>query len=193
MAFLKREGQDDGARRLSGRLVHLRHPEVRDYAEWAALRERSRAFLTPWEPTWADDELTRASFRFRLRRYADDIREGRGFPFLAFRHDDNVLVGGVTLSRVQRGVAQMASLGYWVGAPHQGRGFTTDAVRAVVAFAFEDLGLHRVEAAVRPNNPASRRVLEKAGFRHEGLARAYLKINGAWCDHLLFARLCDDA
>ena len=81
----------------------------------------------------------------------------------------------------------MASLGYWAGEMYAGQGYITAAVRAVVRYAFEDLELHRVEAACQPDNIASRRVLEKAGFEHEGMARAYLKINGAWRDHLLFA------
>jgi ribosomal-protein-alanine N-acetyltransferase len=192
MAFLRREGGEEGGRRVVGRLVYLRHPELKDFPEWSALRERSRAFLTPWEPTWAEDELTRAAYRYRLRRYADDIRDGRGYAFFAFRKEDDRLVGGLTLSRVQRGVAQMCSLGYWVGEPYQGRGYTTDGVRAAVTFAFEELGLHRVEAAVQPANTASRRVLSKAGFQEEGFARAYLKIAGAWCDHVLFGRVRDD-
>jgi [ribosomal protein S5]-alanine N-acetyltransferase len=94
--------------------------------------------------------------------------------------------GGVTLSNIRRGVAQMASLGYWAGKAFTGQGYITAAVRACVRYAFEDLDLHRVEAACQPDNMPSRRVLEKAGFTQEGSARAYLKINGKWRDHLLF-------
>lgn len=173
-------------RRVEGARLYLRPPELKDHTEWARLRSASRAFLTPWEPTWAEDELTRAAFRFRLRRYAEDIREGRSYPFLTFRRDDDTLIGGITVSRVQRGVAQMCSIGYWVGEPFQGQGYTTDAVATVVRYCFEDLGLHRVEAACQPHNSASRRVLVKAGFTEEGLARRYLKIDGDWRDHVLY-------
>jgi len=173
-------------RRLDAARVFLRPPELRDFAAWADLREASRQFLTPWEPTWADDELTRSSFRYRLRRYAEDMREGRGYPFLIFRTADEALVGGINVTRVQRGVAQMCSIGYWVGEAFQGRGYTTEAVGAVAQYCFEDLGLHRVEAACQPHNSASRRVLAKAGFTEEGFARRYLKIDGDWRDHVLF-------
>jgi ribosomal-protein-alanine N-acetyltransferase len=172
-------------RRLEADRVFLRPPELRDYAEWAELREASRGFLTPWEPTWAEDELTRPAFRYRLRRYAEDMREGRGFPFFVFRRNDETLVGGINVSRVQRGVAQMCSIGYWVGESHQGRGYTSEAVNAVVGYCFDDLGLHRVEAACQPHNAASRRVLAKVGFTEEGFARRYLKIDGDWRDHVL--------
>lgn len=192
MVLLRRDGPEDQGRRIVGDGVMLRHPELRDYAEWAELRERSRDFLTPWEPTWGAEELSRASYRYRLRRYAEDIRDGRAFPFFVFRTVDGALVGGATLSRVQRGVAMTCSLGYWVGNSFQGRGYTTAAVRALARYCFGELGLHRVEAACQPDNGPSRRVLEKVGFEQEGYARAYLRINGAWRDHLLFA-LIDEA
>jgi ribosomal-protein-alanine N-acetyltransferase len=181
----------EGARRIDGEGVYLRAPEARDYQEWADVREASRAFLTPWEPTWAADETSRASFRYKLRRYAEDARDDRAYALFVFREGDDALLGGVTLSNVRRGVAQTASLGYWAGQMHAGKGYTTAAVRAVVRHGFEDLELHRIEAACQPDNIASRRVLEKAGFTHEGAARAYLKINGQWRDHLLFGVVND--
>lgn len=184
MAVMRRDG--DFSRRIDGEGVFLRAPEPRDYAEWAALREASRAYLTPWEPTWAADELSRGSYRYKLRRYAEDVRDDRAYAFFIFREADGALAGGVTLSNVRRGVAQMASMGYWAGQSFAGRGYTTAAVRACISYAFEDLDLHRVEAACQPENAASRRVLEKAGFVQEGRALAYLKINGQWRDHLLW-------
>lgn len=184
MALMRKDGE--GARRIDGEGVYLRAPELRDYQDWADLRDASRAYLTPWEPTWAQDETSRGSYRYKLRRYAEDARDDRAHALFVFREDDDALVGGVTLSNIRRGVAQMASLGYWAGEKYAGNGYTTAAVRAIVRHAFEELDLHRVEAACQPDNLASRRVLEKAGFTQEGAARAYLKINGAWRDHLLF-------
>lgn len=189
MALMRKDS--DGLRRIDGEGVYLRAPELRDYQEWADLRDASRDFLSPWEPTWAQDETSRGSFRYKLRRYAEDARDDKAYALFVFREDDDALVGGVTLSNLRRGVAQMASLGYWAGERFSGRGYTTAAVRAVVRYAFEDLDLHRVEAACQPDNVASRRVLEKAGFTHEGAARAYLKINGQWRDHLLFGLVND--
>ncbi len=186
MAFLRRDGEEAG-RRLAGEGVYLRHPELRDFQAWSQLRAGSRAFLEPWEPTWPEDELTSSAYRYKLRRYAHDIRDQKSFPFYVFRESDQQLVGGVTLSQIRRGAAQMGTLGYWVGEQFQGQGYTTAAARAVIGFAFDDLGLHRVEAACQPENGASRKVLEKAGFREEGRARAYLKIDGEWRDHVLFA------
>jgi ribosomal-protein-alanine N-acetyltransferase len=102
------------------------------------------------------------------------------------------LVGGLNISNVRRGVAQAASVGYWIGLPFVGRGLMTDATEAAVRFAFGTLGLNRLEAACLPSNMASARVLEKTGFAKEGRARRYLKINDEWQDHDLYAMLQDD-
>jgi ribosomal-protein-alanine N-acetyltransferase len=104
-----------------------------------------------------------------------------------------VLLGGLTLANVRRGVAQAGSLGYWIGEPYARRGYMAASVRALLPFAFGGLRLHRVEAACIPSNSASIRLLEKSGFTREGYAREYLCINGIWQDHLLYARLKDDA
>jgi ribosomal-protein-alanine N-acetyltransferase len=177
---------------IAGDGIVLRTPQMADYAAWAALREQSRDFLVPWEPTWPADDLTRAAFRQRLKRYAEDLRTDQAYPFFLFRKEDNVLVGGLALANVRRGVAQAGSLGYWIGAPHVRRGYMTAAVRALVPAAFDLLRLHRVEAACIPSNIASVRLLEKTGFRREGYARAYLCINGMWQDNLLYAQLRSD-
>lgn len=189
MALMRRDA--DGSRRIDGGGVYLRAPELRDYQDWAEVREASRAFLTPWEPTWAADETSRGSYRYKLRRYIEDARDDKAYALFVFREEDDALVGGVTLSNIRRGVAQTASLGYWAGQRFSGQGYITAAVRAAVRYAFDDLELHRVEAACQPDNAASRRVLEKAGFTHEGMARGYLKINGGWRDHLLFGIVHD--
>jgi len=183
----------EGALVVEGEGVRLRPPRLSDHGDWAALRQVSRDFLQPWEPTWAPDDLSRAAFRRRLAVYARDIEAGQGYPFFVFRRDDDKLVGGVTLSNVRRGVAQAASMGYWIGRPYARSGHTLSAVRAVCGFAFDKLRLHRVEAACLPSNEPSRNLLLKAGFSLEGRARAYLKINGAWRDHLLFGLVEDEA
>jgi [ribosomal protein S5]-alanine N-acetyltransferase len=185
-------GSPPAPTRLVGRYTHLRMPEDRDWRPWADLRAVSREFLIPWEPTWPPDALTRESFRRRLRRYGIDWREDGGYSFFIFRQDDNAFIGGVTLGNVRRGVAQSGTLGYWIGQPYARRGYMTDALRAVVAFSFEALELHRLEAACLPTNTASRRVLCKIGFKEEGYARKYLRINGEWSDHLLFALIGSD-
>jgi ribosomal-protein-alanine N-acetyltransferase len=192
MAFFRSVSFSDSVPAIVGDGVSLRVPQSSDYAEWAALRETSRDFLVPWEPTWPDDDLSRGAFRRRLKRYADDQRSDLAYAFMIFRSDDNALVGGLTLANIRRGVAQAGSIGYWVGAPFTRKGYMTAAVRALVPFCFRTLRLHRLEAACIPANTASIALLEKTGFTREGYARSYLCINGVWQDHLLYARLTDD-
>ena len=193
MAFLRSSSGIDAEAEVHGQEVLLRYPAMGDYVAWAELRAMSRQHLTIWEPQWARDELTRSAYRRRLRQYQRELRDDQGYAFLVFRHADTALLGGLSISNVRRGVAQAASIGYWIGAPHIRRGHMTDAVKAVLPYVFATLGLHRLEAACLPHNHASQRVLQKAGFKREGMARRYLKINGVWQDHDLFALLQDDA
>ncbi len=178
--------------RLVHKRVYLRPPVQRDWREWAALRAESREFLAPWEPTWPYDALTRGAFRRRLKIYKSEARQGSSFSFLIFRRADDVMLGGLTLSNMRRGVAQAGSLGYWIGESYKRQGYMTEALAAVLNFAFVRLGLHRVEAACLPDNLASRTLLLKCGFKEEGYAREYLRINGRWQDHVLFAILRRD-
>jgi ribosomal-protein-alanine N-acetyltransferase len=192
MAFFRTVSSNETLPAIAGAGVTLRVPQGGDYAEWAALRESSRDFLVPWEPTWPADDLTRGAFRRRLRRYAEDLRNDLAYAFLIFRSEDDALVGGLTLANIRRGVAQAGSIGYWTGAPFARKGHMTAAMRALVPFCFGTLRLHRLEAACIPGNTASVRLLENTGFQREGYARNYLRINGVWQDHLLYARLKDD-
>jgi ribosomal-protein-alanine N-acetyltransferase len=191
MAFFRTINFADPLPSVVGEGVVLRTPQAIDHAEWAALREQSRDFLTPWEPIWPADDLSRSAFRRRIRRYTEDLRTDQSYAFLIFRSTDGRLVGGLTLANVRRGVAQAGSLGYWMGLPHVRQGYMTAAVRAVIPFAFGTLRLHRLEAACIPTNTASIRLLENTGFVREGYAREYLCINGIWQDHLLYGRLKD--
>ncbi len=193
MAFFRTVGFAETLPTVDGQGVTLRLPQMAEFEEWVALRSASRDFLTPWEPTWPADDLTRSAFRRRLKRYAEDWRTDQSYAFFVFRKQDNVLLGGLTLANVRRGVAQAGSIGYWLGMRFARRGYMTAAVKAVLPFAFETLRLHRVEAACIPTNTASIRSLEGCGFLREGYARQYLCINGIWQDHLLFARLKENA
>ncbi|MDA0368530.1 MAG: GNAT family protein [Proteobacteria bacterium] len=177
---------------LIGERVCLRLPQLVDYVDWATVRQESRAFLEPWEPTWSANALTRTAFRRRLRRYAREVREDQGIAFFIFRKDDDQLLGGITLSQIRRGVTQSTSVGYWVGRPYARQGYMSDALKVTVRFVFEGLRLHRLEAACIPSNRPSQGVLKKCGFREEGLAREYLCINGVWQDHKLFAMVATD-
>jgi ribosomal-protein-alanine N-acetyltransferase len=132
------------------------------------------------------------AFRARLKRYSQDVRADAAYPFFIFRQSDGALVGGLTLGQIRRGVAQTASLGYWMGQAYAGQSYMSDAVRAMLPYAFNGLRLRRVEAACLPENEASIRLLERVGFIREGYARSYLCIAGAWRDHLLYAILAED-
>jgi ribosomal-protein-alanine N-acetyltransferase len=189
MAFFRTINFSEPLPSIEGDGVMLRTPQVTDYEEWAELRETSRDFLVPWEPTWPVDDLTRAAFRRRVKRYAEDLRSDQGYAFLVARSSDDALVGGLTLANIRRGVAQAGSLGYWTGLPFVRQGYMTAAVRAVIPFAFASLRLHRLEAACIPSNTGSIKLLEKTGFLREGYAREYLCINGIWQDHLLYAHV----
>jgi [ribosomal protein S5]-alanine N-acetyltransferase len=192
MAFFRSVNFGDVLPAVTGNGVLLRMPVASDFPEWAALREQSRAFLTPWEPIWPPDDLTRSAFRRRLRRYAEDQRSDAAYAFLIFRTSDGAMVGGLTLANIRRGVAQAGSIGYWTGQPFAHQGYMSAAVRALIPFCFGSLRLHRLEAACIPTNKPSIALLEKTGFQREGYARGYLCINGTWQDHLLYARLKDD-
>jgi ribosomal-protein-alanine N-acetyltransferase len=192
MAFLRTYAYLDAEPVIQTRLVVLRPPAASNYAEWARLRSHSRTFLEPWEPTWPRDDLAKAAYKQRIRRYNKDMRDDYAYAFFVFCAQSGHLVGGLTISNVRRGVAQTCSLGYWVGEPFAQQGYMSAAVAAAVSFAFDNLRLHRVEAACLPENEASRRLLLRCGFSQEGYARKYLKINGRWQDHLLFALLDAD-
>jgi [ribosomal protein S5]-alanine N-acetyltransferase len=192
MALLRTATSSDLGPVIQAENVLLRTPQMSDYPDWAELRAASRDFLTPWEPLWAADELSRSSFRRRVRHYLRDLREDMGYALFVFCANRGDLVGGLTLCNVRRGVTQACTLGYWVGAPNARQGYMTAAVRAVIPFVFDSLELHRLEAACLPANTASVRLLERTGFTREGLARRYLKINGVWQDHLLYALLEGD-
>jgi [ribosomal protein S5]-alanine N-acetyltransferase len=177
---------------IRGDRVYLRYPLMPDYLQWSKLRSESRAFLSPWEPQWARDELTKSAYRRRLKRYAHETRNDTAYAFFVFRRDDEELLGGCTLSNVRRGVTQCCAIGYWIGERFSRQGYMQDAIHALLPFVFQTLGLHRIEAACLPANEPSKSLLIKTGFKQEGLARRYLQINGDWQDHVLFALLADE-
>jgi ribosomal-protein-alanine N-acetyltransferase len=177
---------------LKGVRVSLKVPAPGDFRDWAALRSQSRAFLEPWEPRWAADELDRGAWRQRLGRYREDFARGVAVAFFIFDSQSGELLGGITLGNIRHGVAQTGHIGYWIGERFAGKGFMVEALDLLSAYAFDTLKLHRIEAACIPGNARSIRVLEKAGFQREGVLRSYLKINGIWQDHLLYALISDD-
>ena len=170
----------------------LRLPRHADYRPWSALRAASRGFLTAWEPSWAADHLTRKSFTNRVYWAQRAIGQGMAVPLFIFRREDEVFLGAITLDNIRRGPAQAGTLGYWIGAVHTRQGYMREAIGAVSHYAFRTLDLSRLEAACLPENAASRGVLEKTGFKYEGVAQSYLQIDGRWRNHVLYANLRSD-
>ncbi|WP_134679786.1 GNAT family N-acetyltransferase [Paracoccus ravus] len=177
--------------RLETERMVLRLPAHGDYDAWSALRTVSRDFLTPWEPVWAPDHLSKKSFTNRVYWAQRANRNGTALPLFLVRHD-GTLLGAITLDNIRRGPAQSATIGYWIGQPHARQGFMREAIGALVNHAFAGMDLSRIEAACLPENVASRGALERAGFKYEGVAQSYLQINGRWRNHVLYSNLRTD-
>ncbi|GIX15638.1 MAG: GCN5 family N-acetyltransferase [Paracoccaceae bacterium] len=178
--------------RIETERMYLRPPERRDHPAWARLRQEGRDFLRAWEPAWAPDHLSPAAFRHRVAWARSAIASDRALPLFLFRRADDALLGAITLDNIRRGPAQAASVGYWIGAAHARQGYMTEALTALVHHAFTQMGLSRIEAACLPENRASRGLLERVGFKYEGVAQAYLQIDGRWRNHVLYACLRHD-
>ncbi|WP_317057290.1 GNAT family N-acetyltransferase [Roseovarius rhodophyticola] len=178
--------------RIETERLTLRPPVLTDFREWSSLRERSAEFLVPWEPQWASDHLSRKGFANRVHWSQRSISQGSAVPLFLIRREDSVLLGAITLDNIRRGPAQAGTLGYWTGEPYARQGFMREALLAMVHHAFERLNLSRLEAACLPENQPSRRLLEKCGFKYEGVAQSYLQIDGRWRTHVLYAALRSD-
>ncbi|MBL4917692.1 GNAT family N-acetyltransferase [Szabonella alba] len=178
--------------RLETERMTLRLPQHGDWRLWSDLRAGSAGFLTPWEPVWASDHLSRRSFTNRVYWAARAESQGTALPLFLIRRTDQALIGAITLDNIRRGPSQAGTVGYWIGQPYARQGFMREALLAVVHHAFSVMDLSRVEAACLPENTASRGVLEKSGFKYEGVAQSYLQIAGRWRNHVLYASLRHD-
>jgi ribosomal-protein-alanine N-acetyltransferase len=180
--------------RLAWGPVELQPLRRSDAHEWARLRMENEAWLTPWEPSagpaWSARH-TPGAYRVMRRAAARRARVGMSLPF-ALRYEGR-LAGQVTVDNIVRGALRSGHLGYWVDSAVAGRGVASLAVALVCDHAFGPVGLHRLQADIRPENGRSRRLVERLGFRQEGLLRGYLDIDGAWRDHLAYALLAEDA
>ena len=173
---------------LVGRRLVLRTMSELDYQSWYEVRVRCRDWLVPWEPRPKGGALPsedRASFAARCAIRERERQLGTGYGFGIFA--GGRFAGEVTLSSIQRGPFQSAFIGYWVDQALAGQGLVPEAVVLTLQFAFESLGLHRVEISIIPRNRSSRRVVEKLGLRMEGVAERFLEIDGVWEDHARYA------
>ncbi|NCO21079.1 MAG: GNAT family N-acetyltransferase [Rhodobacterales bacterium] len=178
--------------RIDTERLTLRAPQHGDFRPWASLRQASVDFLTPWEPTWSVGHLSRKSFTNRVYWAQRSIHNDTALPLFLIRRSDDTLLGAITLDNIRRGPAQAGTLGYWIGAAHARQGFMAEAIAGIVHHAFHVMELSRIEAACLEENAASRGVLERSGFKYEGVAQSYLQIAGRWRNHVLYANLRGD-
>ncbi len=178
--------------RIDTERMVLRPPAHSDFREWAELRRASSGFLQPWEPSWSVDHLTRKGFVNRVYWANRSIHQGTAVPLFLVRRDDKRVLGAITLDNIRRGPSQAGTIGYWIGAEFARQGYMQEALTAMVHYAFEVLGLSRIESACLPENAASRGLLERCGYKYEGVAQSYLQINGRWRNHVLYANLRRD-
>lgn len=180
--------------RLYGRRIVLRPLVAHDFAVWSEVRKRNGDWLTDWEPLrqpfHPDPENDRDMFAARCAARERERQSGTQFAFGLFV--DGHFAGEVNLNNVMRGAMQSASIGYWIDRSRAGHSYTSEAVVALMRFAFEDLHLHRIEICIIPRNTRSHRVVEKLGLRNEGVALRFLEINGVWEDHVRYGMTVEE-
>lgn len=179
----------------SGDII-LRPIKLRDKAEWTRVRARNAQWLQPWEASNPSSQGDLPSYAAMVRSLNEQARQATALPFLITEQVQGqakpIIVGQLTVSSIMWGSAMMATLGYWVDQGRAGRGIVPTAVALATDYCFKNLGLHRMEINIRPENGPSLRVVEKLGFRDEGLRPRYLHINGQWADHRSFALTADE-
>jgi len=175
--------------RLYGKRVMLRPLQPTDFTEWREVRVRNEGWLVPWEPlrpsSAPDPTRDRQAFEHRCSARDRERFADHAYPFGIFV--DQRLAGEVNINNVTRGALQSGTVGYWIDEARAGNAYTSEAVCVVCRYAFEELDLHRLEVCIVPRNTNSRRVVDKLGFREEGIAERYLEINGTWEDHVRYA------
>ncbi|MER3452741.1 MAG: RimJ/RimL family protein N-acetyltransferase [Acidimicrobiia bacterium] len=176
---------------LHGRRVTLRPLTVEDFDQWSEVRRRCGDWLTRWEPLGVsgrpDPAVSREAFAARVGARNREWQLGTGYGFGIFVDGGSRFAGEINIGSIQRGPFQNAYVGYWIDKALAGQGYMPESVVVVMRFAFEELGLHRLQISIIPRNTASRRVVEKLGLRFEGIAERYLQINGVWEDHCRYA------
>lgn len=177
---------------MKGNQIYLRTLTVEDAEALLLLRQRNHQFLQPFEPLRGANYLTLEWQLQDIENCEFGAKSDQSHTFGIFDSETDELIGRIAITGIARGPAQHANIGYFLDQAHNGRGIMTEAVGLCIKFAFEQLNIHRLQAGVMPRNLRSARVLEKAGFRREGLAERYIHINGVWEDHVLFAMTAEE-
>ncbi len=181
-----------GKYNLQTRRLVLRLPRPGDYVAWSTLRRSGDAFLSKWEPIRSASYDSKRAFADRCHWARHAARSGRGLPYLLTERHGGQIIGALTLDNIRHGPSMTGTVGYWIGPEYARQGYMFEALEAVVNHAFSRLDLSRIEAGCLPENAPSRALLEKAGFKYEGVAQSYLQINGRWRDHVLYANIRPD-
>ncbi len=192
MSFLNAYSLKKNLFEITGQKVILRPPQYSDWKAWADERKKNKLYLQPWEPLWSINELERSSFVKRVRMFERLSHNDQAYSFLIFTSDNEDFIGEVNISNVQRGIIQSCTIGYWIAKDCEGKGMMSESLELVKEFIFNELKLHRIEAACLPHNMPSIKVLLKNGFIKEGTARKLLKINDKWQDHTVLSFIHDD-
>jgi ribosomal-protein-alanine N-acetyltransferase len=192
MSFLNAYSLKKNLFEIIGQKVILRPPQYSDWKAWVDKRKKNKLYLQPWEPLWSINELERSSFVKRVRMFERLSHNDQAYSFLIFKSDNEDFIGEVNISNVQRGIIQSCSIGYWIAKDCEGKGMMSESLELVKEFIFNELKLHRIEAACLPHNIPSLKLLLKNGFIKEGTARKLLKINDKWQDHTVLSFILDD-
>ena len=192
MSFLNAYSLKKNLFEITGQKVILRPPQYSDWKAWADERKKNKLYLQPWEPLWSINELERSSFVKRVRMFERLSHNDQAYSFLIFTSDNEDFIGEVNISNVQRGIIQSCTIGYWIAKDCEGKGMMSESLELVKEFIFNELKLHRIEAACLPHNIPSLKLLLKNGFIKEGTARKLLKINDKWQDHTVLSFILDD-
>ena len=192
MSFLNAYSLKKNLFEITGRKVILRPPQYSDWKAWADERKKNKLYLQPWEPLWSINELERSSFVKRVRMFERLSHNDQAYSFLIYKSDNEDFIGEVNISNVQRGIIQSCTIGYWIAKDCEGKGMMSESLELVKEFIFNELKLHRIEAACLPHNIPSLKLLLKNGFIKEGTARKLLKINDKWQDHTVLSFIFDD-
>jgi ribosomal-protein-alanine N-acetyltransferase len=192
MSFLNAYSLKKNQFEITGQKVILRPPQYSDWKVWADERKKNKLYLQPWEPLWSINELERSSFVKRVRMFERLSHNDQAYSFLIYKSDNEDFIGEVNISNVQRGIIQSCTIGYWIAKDCEGKGMMSESLELVKEFIFNELKLHRIEAACLPHNIPSLKLLLKNGFIKEGTARKLLKINDKWQDHTVLSFILDD-
>jgi ribosomal-protein-alanine N-acetyltransferase len=192
MSFLNAYSLKKNLFEITGQKVILRPPQYSDWKAWADERKKNKLYLQPWEPLWSINELERSSFVKRVRMFERLSHNDQAYSFLIYKSDNEDFIGEVNISNVQRGIIQSCTIGYWIAKDCEGKGMMSESLELVKKFIFNELKLHRIEAACLPHNIPSLKLLLKNGFIKEGTARKLLKINDKWQDHTVLSFILDD-